>query len=291
MKYALLIDSENAQPRMDEIFQELSKYGDTPIRYLVGNFTTSQVSPWLSVCQKNAITCIQTMNFTKGKNSLDISLVIEGMKILYEKSFIDGIIIIASDSDYTPLARVWRNAGKEVIGIGKKITPESYRSSCTSFIFTENIFVDKKEDDIDTESSFTPISKIIEVTESVLNSLDGKAQLSRVVEAIRKAYPDFDARNYGYKKSLDLFKNECPTITVNEEIENNYVLSFVDKKDNSKKEAKANTASSKKGKNTKKTNDKKTKQQSKKKTTKKNTPKKKANVVVEEVEDDLEIND
>jgi len=121
MKYALLIDSENAQPRMDEIFQELSKYGDTPIRYLVGNFTTPQVSSWLSVCQKNAITCIQTMNFTKGKNSLDISLVIEGMKILYEKSFIDGIIIIASDSDYTPLARVWRNAGKEVIGIGKKL--------------------------------------------------------------------------------------------------------------------------------------------------------------------------
>ena len=39
MKYALLIDSENAKPQLDEIFQEISKYGDTPIRYLIGDFT------------------------------------------------------------------------------------------------------------------------------------------------------------------------------------------------------------------------------------------------------------
>ena len=30
--YCVLIDSENATPKMEEIFNELSKYGDTPIR-------------------------------------------------------------------------------------------------------------------------------------------------------------------------------------------------------------------------------------------------------------------
>lgn len=275
MKYALLIDSENAQPRMNEIFQELSKYGDTPIRYLVGNFTQPQVSSWLEICQKNAITCIQTMNFTKGKNSLDISLVIEGMKILYEKSFIDGIIIIASDSDYTPLARVWRNAGKEVIGIGRKDTPESYRSSCTTFIFTENIF-NNNEAQEDVASDFTPLSKIFEVAESVLNSLEGVCQLSRVVEAIRKVYPDFDVRNYGYKKPLDLFKNECPTIEVTEEIKNNFVLSLIDKKEKPKVEAP-------KKKKTKKT----TKKASNSKTKKpKNTTQVKE-VIITDYDDDL----
>ena len=94
MKYALLIDSENAKPALDEIFQEISKYGDTPIRLLIGDFTTFQTKPWISLCQKHAISCVQTMNFTNGKNSLDISLVIEGMKILYEKPYIDGIIIV-----------------------------------------------------------------------------------------------------------------------------------------------------------------------------------------------------
>ncbi len=89
MKYAMLIDSENAKPQLDEIFQEISKYGETPIRYLIGDFTTFQAKSWVPLCQKYAISCIQTMNFTSGKNSLDISLVIEGMKILYEKEYID----------------------------------------------------------------------------------------------------------------------------------------------------------------------------------------------------------
>ena len=206
MKYALLIDSENAEPRMDEVFQELTKLGDTPIRYLIGNFTQiPQSHPWLKIAQKHAITCVQTMNFTKGKNSLDISLVIEGMKVLYEKSFIDGVIIVASDSDYTPLAREWRNAGKEVIGIGRKLTPESYRASCTKFIYSENIF-SKKERIEEDDTEIVSIEKLYEIIEAVLNENNGMAQLSVIVESIRKAYTDFDVRNYGYEKARDFFQ-------------------------------------------------------------------------------------
>ena len=235
MKYALLIDSENAEPRMDEIFQELTKYVDTQIRYLVGNFTQiGQNNPWLRICQKHAITCIQTMNFTKGKNSLDISLVIEGMKLLYEKTFIDGIIIIASDSDYTPLAREWRNMGKEVIGIGKKLTKESYRASCTKFIYVENIF-QKKEENSEEDNGQATVDKLYEVIASVLNENNGMAQLSVIVESIRKAYTDFDVRNYGYQKALDFFKASFKTLNVTEEKKNSYFISFKNKEPEEKK--------------------------------------------------------
>ena len=232
MKYALLIDSENAEPKMDEIFQELTKLGDTPIRYLIGNFTQIALSnPWLRIAQKHAITCVQTMNFTKGKNSLDISLVIEGMKVLYEKSFIDGVIIVASDSDYTPLAREWRNAGKEVIGIGKKLTPESYRASCTKFIYVENIF-NKVSPTIDNDSEFASIEKLYEIIEAVLNENNGMAQLSVIVESIRKAYTDFDVRSYGYQKARDFFQASFKDkLKLTEEKKNSYFLSFKDKKD------------------------------------------------------------
>ena len=215
MKYALLIDSENAEARMDEIFQELTKYGDTPIRYLIGNFTQlPQNHIWLKIVKKHAITCIQTMNFTNGKNSLDISLVIEGMKILYEKNFIDGIIIVASDSDYTPLAREWRNAGKEVIGIGKKLTPESYRASCTKFIYVENIFNKKEKDSFDSNDEIVSLDKLNTIIESVLNENNGNAQLSVIVESIRKAYTDFDVRNYGFQKARDFFSAKFKNIKV-----------------------------------------------------------------------------
>ena len=240
MKYALLIDSENAEPRMDEVFQELTKLGDTPIRYLIGNFTQiPQSHPWLKIAQKHAITCIQTMNFTKGKNSLDISLVIEGMKVLYEKSFIDGVIIVASDSDYTPLAREWRNAGKEVIGIGKKLTPESYRASCTKFIYSENIFNKKVEVDDDNDTLIVSIEKLYEIIEAVLNENNGMAQLSVIVESIRKAYTDFDVRNYGYQKARDFFSASFKDkLKLTEEKKNSYFLSFKDKKEEKEEKTK-----------------------------------------------------
>jgi hypothetical protein len=232
MKYALLIDSENAEPRMDEVFQELTKLGDTPIRYLIGNFTQiPQSHPWLKIAQKHAITCVQTMNFTKGKNSLDISLVIEGMKVLYEKSFIDGVIIVASDSDYTPLAREWRNAGKEVIGIGRKLTPESYRASCTKFIYSENIF-SKKERIEEDDTEIVSIEKLYEIIEAVLNENNGMAQLSVIVESIIKAYTGFDVRNYGYEKARDFFQASFKDrLKLTEEKKNSYFLSFKDKED------------------------------------------------------------
>lgn len=233
MKYALLIDSENAEPRMDEVFWELTKLGDTPIRYLIGNFTQiPQTHPWLKIAQKHAITCVQTMNFTKGKNSLDISLVIEGMKVLYEKNFIDGVIIVASDSDYTPLAREWRNAGKEVIGIGRKLTPESYRASCTKFIYSENIYNKKTIEEEDNGTEIVSIEKIYEIIEAVLNENNGMAQLSVIVESIRKAYTDFDVRNYGYQKARDFFQASFKNkLKLTEEKKNSYFLSFRDKLD------------------------------------------------------------
>ncbi len=224
MKYALLIDSENAKPALDEIFQEISKYGDIPIRLLIGDFTTFQTKPWISLCQKHAISCVQTMNFTNGKNSLDISLVIEGMKILYEKPYIDGIIIVASDSDYTPLCREWRSMGKEVIGIGKSNSPESYRASCTKFIYIENLFTKTNEK----KSSSLPLEKVKKFTLQVLDANNGRCQMSLVCESLIKTYPDFDVRSYGYNKSIDFFKNEFKELDISEGIKNTYFLAVRD---------------------------------------------------------------
>ena len=233
MKYALLIDSENTQASMDDVFQELSKYGDTPIRYLIGDFTTNKSKAWVDVCRKHAITCVQTINFSNRKNSLDISLVIEGMKLLYEKSFLDGVVIVATDSDYTPLAREWRNAGKDVIGIGRKNSTESYRASCTTFIYEENIcdniptvntsaaVLDKANNE-----SITSIDKIKELMDSILDDNNGKQLVSIIVSAIRKVYSDFDVRNYKYQKAIDFFKSEFNHVELVKEDARTYSLQY-----------------------------------------------------------------
>ncbi len=221
--YCVLIDSENATPKMEEIFNELSKYGDTPIRYLFGDFSTNNKSKWKDLCKKFSITPMQTFNFTTGKNSVDISLVISGMELLYTKSYLDGIVIVSSDSDYTSLARKWRNEGKEVIGIGKKLTPESLRSSCTSFIYIENLLTDKEvmgtKSDITTKVSDT----LKELVKNILNEYNGRVQISVIVDAIRKVNSDFDVRTYGYKKAPEFFRKEFNFLTISESKENIYV--------------------------------------------------------------------
>ena len=275
MKYALLIDSENAKPALDEIFQEISKYGDTPIRLLIGDFTTFQTKPWISLCQKHAISCVQTMNFTNGKNSLDISLVIEGMKILYEKPYIDGIIIVASDSDYTPLCREWRSMGKEVIGIGKSNSPESYRASCTKFIYIENLFTKTNE----TKSNSLPLDKVKKFTHQVLDANNGRCQMSLVCESLIKTYPDFDVRSYGYNKSIDFFKNEFKELDISEGIKNTYFLAVRDSKVELKVEPKAEPKKKQPKPELKKKQDKPAKA--------KKSNKNKIVVTREEVEDDL----
>jgi uncharacterized LabA/DUF88 family protein len=50
----------------------------------------------------------------------------EAMKVLYTQP-IDGLILAASDVDYTPLVTCFREAGKEVIGVGKAETPQCLR--------------------------------------------------------------------------------------------------------------------------------------------------------------------
>jgi len=63
-------------------------------------------------------------------------MIIDAMDILYGKS-IDGFCIISSDSDFTKLATRLREAGKLVIGIGEKKTPNPFVVACDKFIYIE----------------------------------------------------------------------------------------------------------------------------------------------------------
>ena len=103
------------------------------------------------------------------------------------------------------------------------------------------------------------------------------AQLSVIVESIRKAYTDFDVRSYGYEKALDFFKASFKTLNVTEEKKNSYFISFKKKEvEEKKKETK------------KKEMKNKTKKTTQKRVVKKNSKKAKE-PIKQEVEDNLTI--
>lgn len=151
---ALLIDADNISPKYTPlILSELSKYGKITIRRMYGDWTQDRLHSWMKCYSTYSLTPVMQPNSTPGKNSSDIALIIDAMDILYGGD-VQGFCIVSSDGDFNKLATRLREAGKVVIGMGEKKTPESFRVSCERFIFLDVI---SGSDDSDADG--TPAQK------------------------------------------------------------------------------------------------------------------------------------
>ena len=150
---ALLIDCDNISAKyIPTIISELSKYGKITIRRMYGDWSQDRLRSWLSCSAGYSLTPIMQPNNTPGKNASDIGLIIDAMDTLYSNS-VDGFCIVSSDGDFNRLAARLREAGKVVIGMGERKTPESFRVSCERFIFLDVISNDSGDtDEVSTSS-------------------------------------------------------------------------------------------------------------------------------------------
>ena len=138
-RLAVLIDGDNAQAtQIEHILKEVVRYGVVTIRRIYGDWTTPQLDSWKKKLPVHAIQPVQQFRNTVGKNATDSAMIIDAMDILYAGT-VDGFIIVSSDSDYTKLAIRLREAGMEVIGIGKNHTPKPFVNACNEFRYVENI--------------------------------------------------------------------------------------------------------------------------------------------------------
>ena len=139
LNIALLIDSDNVSPRyISGILSELSKYGKITIRRMYGDWSQDRLHSWMKCSSRFSLTPVMQPNNTPGKNASDIGLIIDAMDILYTGD-VQGFCLVSSDGDFNKLATRLREAGKFVIGMGEKKTPESFRASCERFIFLDVI--------------------------------------------------------------------------------------------------------------------------------------------------------
>ena len=139
LNIALLIDADNVSPRyISGILSELSKYGKITIRRMYGDWSQERLHSWMKCSSRFSLTPVMQPNNTPGKNASDIGLIIDAMDILYTGD-VQGFCLVSSDGDFNKLATRLREAGKFVIGMGEKKTPESFRVSCERFIFLDII--------------------------------------------------------------------------------------------------------------------------------------------------------
>ena len=145
---AMLIDADNVSSRyIPGILSELSKYGKVTVRRMYGDWSQDRLHSWLSRASGYSLTPVMQPNNTPGKNASDIGLIIDAMDILYTGD-VQGFCIVSSDGDFNKLATRLREAGKVVIGMGEKKTPESFRVSCERFFFLDVINDSENDDDV-----------------------------------------------------------------------------------------------------------------------------------------------
>ena len=220
LRFAVLIDADNVPySNIKGMMEELAKYGTPTFKRIYGDWTKPTVSGWKSVLLENAITPIQQYSYTSGKNSTDSAMIIDAMDILYSEK-VEGFCLVSSDSDFTRLATRLREAGMQVIGMGQKKTPSPFISACDKFIYIEilakpAIEEPAKESKKNVEAAVVESIKkvdrtLIQIISSSISDLadeSGWAFLGEVGNLIPKKQPDFDPRNYGFKKLLPLIKS------------------------------------------------------------------------------------
>jgi len=226
---AVLIDGDNIPSAyIKEMMEEIAKYGNPTIKRIYGDWTKPHLVKWKNVLLENAINPIQQYGYTQGKNATDSAMIIDAMDILYSDK-VDGFCLVSSDSDFTRLATRLREAGKNVIGIGEKKTPEPFIVACDRFIYIEILKQSDKDSDQSSEKGgksskkknvdkITPkVVRLISQTISDVADEDGWAFLGDVGSLLQKKQPNFDSRNYGFQKltpmihSIDKFEIESRT--------------------------------------------------------------------------------
>lgn len=174
-RLAVLIDADNTFnviPVIDELFEEISKFGDASVRRIYGDWTDTRLKRWKEVLPKHAIQPMQQFANTTGKNATDSALIIDAMDLLYLAP-LDGFCIVSSDSDFTRLAIRFRESGKLVYGFGEEKTPDSLIATCNKFIYVEILSQNKIIETTTSEDIKNDIAqdeaKLISVAKSTKN--------------------------------------------------------------------------------------------------------------------------
>lgn len=233
---AVFIDAENVGSQYAKnIIETASNYGDVVVKRVFGDWTKPNLSPWKTAIEKYSLLAEQQFSFAKGKNSSDISLIIQMMIALFEKNI--GTFVLASgDSDFTRLIQELREREKTVIGMGSKNSIHSYVNAFSEFIYLDGSPTDDQAEDegkhsakpAETDSNkkaqgkkkaqkkapqcILPAKQLKLLTEIAENLIDqnGKALYSQLSIMMKNKYSDFIPQNYGCKQFRELMLKVLP---------------------------------------------------------------------------------
>ncbi len=216
-RFAVLIDADNVSEKyIKYILDEVSNDGVATYKRIYGDWTKPALGMWKNVLLDYSITPIQQYGYTTGKNATDSAMIIDAMDILYSRN-VEGFCIVSSDSDFTRLAVRLRESGMNVVGMGEKKTPSPFISACNKFRYLEVLAqgadpspLPINEDDETSSVEMTPLETIKSAVRTIVQEIsddDGRAFVGELGNMLVRRYPDFDVRNYGFRKLTPMLKS------------------------------------------------------------------------------------
>jgi uncharacterized LabA/DUF88 family protein len=219
-KLAVLIDADNTTPSIvSDLLAEIAKYGTATVKRAYGDWTTPRLSGWKDANNSHAIQPMQQFSYTTGKNATDSALIIDAMDLLYTGN-LDGFCLVSSDSDFTKLASRLRESGMTVYGFGEPKTPKPLVAACDKFVYLDVLRTKEKAAERPEADATAPAApkrrstnelhtdrKLVKLLRDGIDANsddDGWAALGGVGSHVAKQAPDFDSRNWGYSKLVDL---------------------------------------------------------------------------------------
>lgn len=211
-RVAVFIDAENISAKYaDRLLQEAANYGDVIVRRVFADWSSSNVAAWKDVVNKHSLIAEQQFSAVKGKNSSDISLIINVLVVLFEKD-IDVFCLASSDSDFTRLVQELREREKSVVGLGLKQTSQSFVNAFSEFIYLDNSdekevknavnrSSDAKNDGVNLDGSRRAALK--EIIDKLIED-DGWALYARIATEMKNKYSDFVPKNYNCRSLKEL---------------------------------------------------------------------------------------
>ena len=244
-RFAILIDADNISEKYVKIvLDEVASAGVATYKRIYGDWTSTRMTSWKSCLLDNSITPMQQYSYTYGKNATDSAMIIDAMDILYSGN-VDGFAIVSSDSDFTRLVARLRESGMQVIGMGEQKTPKPFIAACNSFKYLDLLFAegekaaaqesartkkrrgkaappeadDAAEEASEEEVAFGEMTKadrrrhLKAIREAIAAIIDaygdeyGWIALGQLGEQLARRLPDFDVRNYGFKRLQPFLKS------------------------------------------------------------------------------------
>jgi len=176
-KIAVFIDFENISLSAANHFGEfdlglllkaIQRRGRITLRRAYGDW--SRLIKYRDALRENAVELVQLYSYNVqqgGKNRADIRLVIDVMESLFMLDYIDTIVIVSGDSDFSSLMSKAREYGKYTIGVGVQAsTSDLLIKSCDEFIFYDKL-VEEAYEQIKTPRSSSISGPVIEAQQGV----------------------------------------------------------------------------------------------------------------------------